>query len=279
MHAGTLKRGMGFLVAIAATAVVCIGLIWVFQRRLVYFPSVDEPLPPAGVEEVSYATDDGLELSGWLVPSDSSPASATIVVFPGNAGNRGGRLPLARALSERGLATLLVDYRGYGGNPGSPTETGLAADARAAVEYLRARPDIDADRIVYFGESLGAGVAVTLATTHPPAALVLRSPFTSLADVGAHHYPWLPVAALARDRYPNIETIEQINTPVLVVAGSADRIVPPTHSRRLYDAVSGQKRFGMVDGAGHNDLALLAGQELVDAMVAFVEDAVGLKGR
>jgi uncharacterized protein len=270
---GRLERGMRFLVVIVAAAVIGVGLMWVFQRRMVYFPATDQPAPPVGVEEVSYETDDGLDLSGWFLPVGES--LATVVVFPGNAGHREARLPLARALSDRGVATLLVDYRGYGGNPGSPTEAGLAADARAAVAYAAGRPDVDSDRLVYFGESLGAGVAVTLAVTHPPSALVLRSPFTSLVDVGAHHYPWLPISALARDRYPNLETIDQISTPVLVVAGSADRIVPPAQSRRLYDAVPGKKRLLVIDGAGHNDFALLAGGELIDTVVAFVEEELG----
>lgn len=270
-----LPRVMRFVVVTVAAAVIGVALIWVFQRQLVYFPATDQPRPPADVDEVSFVTDDGLELSAWFVPARSSPATATVVVFPGNAGHREARLPLARALTDRGLATLLVDYRGYGGNPASPTEAGLAADARAAVAYLETRPDVDSDRLVYFGESLGAGVAVSLAVTDPPSVLVLRSPFTSLADVGAHHYPWLPVSVLARDRYASIETIEQIDTPVLVVAGSADRIVPPAQSRRLHDAVPGTKRLLVIDGAGHNDFALLAGDELVDATVAFVAEILG----
>lgn len=250
-----------------------VALIWVFQRRFVYFPATDTPSPPADVEEISYVTDDDLELTGWLLPVREPVA--TVVVFPGNAGHRQARVPLARALSDRGIATLLVDYRGYGGNPGAPSEEGLAADARAAVAHLRTRPDVDGDRLVYFGESLGAAVAVTLATTEPPAALVLRSPFTSLPDIGSHHYPWLPVSALARDRYASIETIERIDVPVLVVAGSADRIVPPTQSRRLYEAVPGPKRLVVVDGAGHNDFALLAGDELIDETVEFIQEVVG----
>ena len=263
---------MRFLVVIVTAVAIGVALLWAFQRRLVYFPATRQPALPEGVEQVFYVTDDGVELAGWFLPVREQ--MGTVVVFPGNAGHREARLPLARALSDRGLSTLLVDYRGYGGNPGSPTEKGLNADARAAVEYLTTRRDVDRDRLVYFGESLGAGVAVSLATTHPPAALVLRSPFTSLPDVGAHHYPWLPASALARDRYPNIETIDRVDAPVLIVAGSADRIVPPEQSRRLYDAVPGTKRLVVIDGAGHNDFALLSGDELIDATVAFVQDTV-----
>ena len=121
---------------------------------------------------------------------------------------------------------LLLDYRGYVGNPGSPSEDGLLADARAARAYLLSRADVDPARLVYFGESLGAAVAVALAAEHPPAALILRSPFTSLADIAAVHYPFLPAGLMLRDRYESIERIGRVRAPLLVVAGQRDRIVP-----------------------------------------------------
>ena len=136
---------------------------------------------------------------------------------------------------------LLFDYRGYGGNSGRPSENGLAADARAAQAWLAAQPDVE--RVVYFGESLGAAVAIGLAVERPPAALVLRSPFTSLADVGAVHYPWLPVRRLLLDRYPSIERIGSLSAPLMVIAGDRDDIVPESLSKRLYDAAAEPKRF------------------------------------
>ena len=161
------------------------------------------------------------------------------------------RAALAGALNRMGHSVLLFDYRGYGGNPGRPTEEGLASDARAAQAWLSAQPGVE--RIVYFGESLGAAVAVGLAVERPPAALVLRSPFTSLADVGAVHFPWLPVRLLLLDRYPSIERITAVRAPLLVIAGDRDDIVPASLSRRLYDAAAEPKRFVLVPGAGHND--------------------------
>ena len=125
-----------------------------------------------------------------------------------------------------GLAVLLFDYRGYGGNPGHPTEEGLAADARAALGYLAGRPEVDPERVIYFGESLGAAVALRLATERPPAALVLRSPFASLAEVGRRHYPVLPVSLLLRDRYDSAALAGRLDAPLLVVAGGRDQIVP-----------------------------------------------------
>src|SRR5262245_48770130 len=190
----------GLLVVLVALAAV-----WAGQRRLIYFPFGHVPAPAsvglADAEPVTFTSADGIALDGWFVPSPRPSGGFTVVVFNGNAGNRAFRAPLAAALRTQGVAVLLFDYRGYGGNAGHPTELGLAQDARAARAYVVSRPDVAADRIVYFGESLGAAVAVTLATEHVPAALVLRSPFASLAEVGRHHFPFLPVAWLLRDRF------------------------------------------------------------------------------
>jgi fermentation-respiration switch protein FrsA (DUF1100 family) len=192
-------------------------------------------------------------------------------VFHGNAGNRAHRGPLAAALQRHGLQVFLVDYRGYGGNPGTPTESGLAKDSRAARAYLNGRPDIDRSRIVYFGESLGTAVAIDLAAEHPPAALVLRSPFTSMADVAQHHYPFLPVHLLLRDRFAAIDQIRRLQVPLLVIAGGRDRIVPIESSRRLYDAAVASKTFLVLPGADHNDYELLAGDEMIRSIVSFLQ--------
>jgi hypothetical protein len=190
------------------------------------------------------------------------------VVFNGNAGTRAGRARLGARLVEHGSGVLLWDYRGYGGNPGRPTEHGLACDARAAVDLLDRHAN--GHPVVYFGESLGAGVAVELAVARAPSALILRSPFTSLADTGAAHYPFLPVRTLIRDRYPSLEHIGNVSAPVLVIAGDRDSIVPFDQSRRLFEAVSGPKQLKVIVGADHNDAALLDGTELIEAVVSFV---------
>ena len=181
---------------------VVLALAWVLQRRLIYLPA-GAPAPAAeqlldGGSAVRVHTDDGLDLTAWHAPATGPTTGVTVLVLPGNAGSRLARVPLARALAGAGFDVLLLDYRGYGGNPGSPTEDGLAADARAAHHHLVGERGVRADRLVLFGESLGAAVATRLARERPVAALVLRSPFTSLADVGARHYPFLPVRALLR---------------------------------------------------------------------------------
>lgn len=246
-----MRVSLRLLVIVTLVASGLIALIWSQQRRLIYFPSPG-PVPSAASvlpdgRDVALQTEDGISLGAWFFPAGRS----AVVVFNGNAGDRSLRADLAVALNRAGLSVLLFDYRGYGGNPGRPTEEGLASDARAAQAWLSAQPGVE--RIVYFGESLGAAVAVGLAVERPPAALVLRSPFTSLADVGAVHFPWLPVRLLLLDRYPSIERIAAVRAPLLVIAGDRDDIVPASLSRRLYDAAAEPKRFVLVPGAGHND--------------------------
>src|SRR5437660_9198478 len=185
-----------FVLTILCVPALFLVLIWIGQRRLIYFPFAGVP-PPRDVglpqaEAVSFTTADGVTLDAWFVPPAAPGRHLTTIVFSGNAGNRAMRAPLAAALAQHGIATLLTDYRGYGGNAGSPSDAGLALDARAARSYVARRPDVDPARIVYFGESLGSGVGVRLAADERPLALILRSPFTSLADVGRLHYPLLP---------------------------------------------------------------------------------------
>lgn len=265
---------MRMLLIAAGCVLALLALIWLGQRRLMYFPHPTVPPPAsvglAGVEQVTFTTQDEVHLHGWFVPAMQSPARATILVFNGNAGNRAYRAEIAAAFREHGVAVLLFDYRGYGDSAGSPHERGLALDARAARRYLLSRRDVDAARLVYFGESLGAGVAVELAAEHPPAALVLRSPFTSMADVGSYHYPVLPVRLLLRDSFAAIDRIAHVRAPLLVIAGDADSIVPLEHSRRLHDAAPGPKAFVVLKGADHNDAALTSGPIVVAETMGMV---------
>jgi uncharacterized protein len=243
------------LVIVTLVASGLIALMWSQQRRLIYFPSPG-PVQSATLVlengiDVEFETADAITLDAWYFPARAG--ATAVLVCNGNAGDRSLRAELAVALNRAGMSVLLFDYRGYGGNTGRPSEEGLASDARAAQAWLASQPGVDPERIVYFGESLGAAVAVGLAVERPPAALVLRSPFTSLADVGAVHYPWLPVRRLLLDRYPSIERIPSVQAPLLVIAGDRDDVVPASLSRRLYDAAAEPKRFVLVPGAGHND--------------------------
>ena len=270
-------RVLAGAVAVAVLiAGVVTGLLWAFQRHLIYLP-YGGSLPPAatvleGARDVELHTDDGLRLGGWLVRPRGRDRGVAVLVASGNAGNRGLRVPLARALADRGLTVLLFDYRGYGGNPGHPSETGLALDVRAAHRYLAEQAGFAAGRQVYLGESLGAAVVTELATEHPPGALVLRSPFTDLASVGERHYPFLPVRRLLRDRFPVAEQVARIRVPVTVIYGTGDATVPPEQSRAVAAAAGGPVRSIPVAGADHNDPALVDGAAVVDAVLAAAEE-------
>jgi len=217
-------------------------------------------------EAVTLHTEDGLDLAAWYLPGAGETAA---ILCNGNAGNRADRLPLSAGLQRRGLGVLSMDYRGYGGGAGDPDEEGLIADAEAAAACLAGRPGVT--RLVYFGESLGAAVLVALAARRPPAALVLRSPFTSLLDVARTHLPILP-PGLIGDHWDSIGRIRSIQVPLLVLAGTADRVVPYSQSVRLFEAAPGAKRLITFEGADHNDPVLTYGSRLLDETVRFLDD-------
>ena len=244
--------------------------LWAAQRRLIYIP--DHTRPELGAmgdtwEEVTLHTSDGLALSAWYRPPE--PERPVVVVFSGNGGNRGDRADLGSRLAGHGLGVLLTDYRGYGGNPGHPTEEGLARDARAAVTFLE--NELAGHPIVYFGESLSAAVAIELAVDEPPTALVLRSPFTSLVAVGRVHYPWAPVGLLLKDQYPSDERIGLVSVPTFVIAGDRDSIVPPAQSFAIYEAAPEPKRLLVIEGTDHNHPELVAGAGVINEIVAFID--------
>ena len=256
--------------SVLALAALAVGALWIFQRQLIYLPDPEPVVAAAtvlpGASDVVLRTEDGLELGAWYLPADRAGAPA-VLVANGNAGSRQSRAPLAGRLAERGLSVLLFDYRGYGGNPGSPTEHGLALDVRAARRFLLQVAGVPEDRLLYFGESLGAAVVAELAREHPPAGLVLRSPFEDLASVGTVHYPLLPVRALLKDRYPVAQHVAEVAAPTTVVYGTADTVVPPAQSRAVAAAARRLCRLVPIAGADHNDLVLAEGDAVVQAVV------------
>jgi fermentation-respiration switch protein FrsA (DUF1100 family) len=254
---------------------VVLTALWLLQRRLIYLPDTAHPGPAAaavpGARDVTLHTADGLALGAWLVPPDGADRDVTVLVANGNGGNRAGRAAVAQALSARGFTVLLFDYRGYGGNPGSPTEAGLALDVRAAYRHLVDAEKVRPDRLIYFGESLGGAVVTGLAAEHPPGGLLLRSPFTDLAAVAAVHYPFLPVRLMLRDRFPVAEQIAGVDVPTAVVYGTQDSVVPPAQSLAVAEAASGAVEVTPVEGADHNDATLFEGGEVMAAVVRLAD--------
>jgi fermentation-respiration switch protein FrsA (DUF1100 family) len=256
------------LLGLVLVVVLVLALVWIFQRRLIYLPDT-APVPVLpGAEDVRLRTADGLELGAWFVHPTAQTPKATVLVANGNGGNRAGRAPLAAKLAQAGLAVLVFDYRGYGGNPGDPDEAGLALDVRAAYRFLVEDRRVPPARILFYGESLGCAVVAELALEHPPAGLLLRSPFVDLAAVGAEIYPYLPVRLLLRDRFPVRDEVARLRVPTVVVLGGRDSVVPPAQSREVAAAASA--RVVEVPDADHNDPALLEGPELLDAVLSLV---------
>lgn len=268
------KRGIVLGLVTVLLVGLAIGMLAALQRQLIYFPD-STTVPSAGdvidgARDVTLRTSDGLVLGAWFVPASSaSDMHMAVLVAPGNGGNRLGRAALAAELSRRGLAVLLMDYRGYGGNPGSPTEDGLAMDAMAAALLLD-ELGYPAGRTIYFGESLGTGVVAALQARRAPAGLVLRSPFTELADVGAHHYPWLPVRMLLKDRFNVTELLSDSAVPVTVIYGDRDSVVPSDLSARLADEATTLFERVVIRGADHND-AVMFGPRVADAVARLAE--------
>lgn len=260
-----IERVLTALAWVVGTLVLMTAGLWLAQRQIVYLPDREVPTVPGDVRVRTAETADGLVLRLWLVPAESEPV-ARVLVFNGNAGNKAHRLPLARTLAVEGMEVVLFDYRGYGGTAGSPTEEGLVTDAEALAEFVFDSPL----PVVFFGESLGGGVATGLATRLPPDALVLRSPFTSLGDMARAHYPLVP-SFLLKDRYPVEDQIAAIEIPILVVLGSADSIVPPPLSRRVFEAAPGPKELVEMEGMDHNDPGLSSGVELAATVRGFLE--------
>ena len=226
-----------------------------FEQSLIFFPTryPDGAWHPSDLmfEDAEFRAADGTRLHGWFVPCDNG--RAVILFSHGNGGNLSHRADILRELHRLRASVMIYDYRGYGRSEGSPDEPGVLADARAARAWLAKRAGIGDREIVQMGESLGGGVAVDLAAADGARGLVLISTFTSLPDVAAIHYPWLPARLLMRTRLDSLAKIANYHGPLLQIHGDADSIVPYTLGRRLFDATNEPKHFVTIRGADHND--------------------------
>ena len=272
-----VKRMWSWLGAVATAYLIVVVLVWVFQEKLVYFPDVgrEGTITPKAMglayEEVQLSTEDGLTLAAWWVPR--TDARGTIALFHGNAGSIASRIPYAAMFHQLGYATLLVEYRGYGTNAGTPSEAGTYRDAEAAWRYLTATRKLPPEKIVVMGESLGGGVATWLAAKHKPGALILASAFTSVPDVGADVYWFLPVRLIGRVRYDSLSRMTEIDCPVLVAHSPDDEIIPVSHGQALFLAAPDPKLFVKLAG-GHNDGFLYMRPEWAEVVGVFLDGAL-----
>jgi uncharacterized protein len=245
-----------------------VAIVYFAQRALMYFP--DRTRTPPGeaglpeAEEVTLAAADGEKLVAWYVPA--AEEKPVVLYFHGNGGALVHRVRRFRGLIAGGNGLLALSYRGYGGSSGSPTEEGLLADAAAAYAFAAAR--YPASRIAVFGESLGTGVAIWLAAEKPVARVLLQAPYTSIADVAAAAYPFLPVRFLLKDRYRSDERVARVTAPVLVIHGERDRVVPIEYGERLYALIRAPKKFVRFPEGGHVDLDQYGALDIIQSFLA-----------
>jgi uncharacterized protein len=258
-----------------AIAYVCVlGLVFVFQSRLVFYPQIGREImttPQAyglPYEEVEIATEDGERLASWWVPA--TDARGTVLIFHGNAGNISHRVDYLLMFNRLGYSVLIFDYRGYGTSTGSPSEQGTYRDAAAAWRHLVEQRGVRAGDVVLFGESLGGAVASWLAARRPARALILASSFTSATDLGAQVYWFLPVRMLSRIGYDNMANLKEVRAPVLIAHSREDDIVPFSHGQKLFAAANEPKAFLELRG-GHNDGFIFMRKEWVRALADFLE--------
>lgn len=227
-------------------------VLFVFQRQLLYVPTNVNPSPEdvglRGVEVIGLPTPDGETLILWHAPAPES--QPTVLFLQGNGGEIGDRARRFQAYQSAGFGVAFLSYRGYGGSTGSPTETGLVTDARAAYDWLLSG-DVAADDIALIGESLGTGVAVQLAAGREVGALILTAPYTTTVDVAARQYPWLPVSVLMKDQFRSVDHIDNVTAPILIHHGTEDTLVPHELGRTLAEAAGENVSFVSVQGAGH----------------------------
>ncbi len=230
---------------------------------LMYFPEAAIAQTPADAglpyRELAFESADGQQLHGWWITTRRPSPAGHILFCHGNAGNIGDRLIDAQLLVDAGFNLLLFDYRGYGRSTGRPDEEGTYHDAFAAKDALLSQPECDSRGAVYLGESLGGAIALELALRSPPRGLILQSTFTSVRAMSHLHYHVIP-SALVPDAYPSIRRIGELRSPLLVLHGDRDEVVPDSQGRELFEAAPEPKRMHVFRGLGHSDL-VAAGSE------------------
>jgi fermentation-respiration switch protein FrsA (DUF1100 family) len=257
------------LLTVAAVYCAVCGLMFWQQRRFIYVP--DQRPPDIATTHVPTArtmtvhTADGLDLLAWYAPA-ADASQPTVLYLHGNGGSIGYRAGRFARLASLGWGVMMLEYRGYGGNPGTPTETGLTQDAQAGYNALLAL-GIPPNHIILWGESLGTGVAVRLAASVQVGAVLLEAPYTSIGAIAKQRFPWLPVDLLLRDRFDLIGRIGAVHAPVLVMTGARDTIVPPAMGKAVYEAANEPKQFWLAPDAGHNDLAAAGAFDVIQAFV------------
>jgi fermentation-respiration switch protein FrsA (DUF1100 family) len=267
---------MSFLVKLAVGA-LCAWVLVAFaaylgQRRLMYVPDRAHTLPGEvgldGVEERKLVTPDGARIVAWYGKARSG--EPTLLYFHGNAGSLAARAERVRRFMAEGWGVYMMSYRGYGGGTGSPTEVANVADARLAYGAL-VLEGVEPSSIILYGESLGTGIAVRIATERPVGGIVLDAPYTSIVDVAAQAYPFLPVRSFLVDRYETVKYIGQVHVPLLILHGEQDGVIPVAMGREVFRLANDPKRLATFPNGAHSNL-YVDGNGALDALRAWVAE-------
>jgi fermentation-respiration switch protein FrsA (DUF1100 family) len=246
-----------------------------FERSNIYFPYRGMENTPEDIglsyEDVFFQTSDGVKINAWFIPAENA-ARGTVIFCHGNAGNISHRLEIIRMLHNLDLNILIFDYRGYGKSGGFPSEKGTYLDALAAYEYLTGRGDIDKEKIIVHGKSLGGAVAVDLATKVDLHAVISESAFTSVQDIGEEIYPFLPIRLITTIKYDTLSKIDKLNMPKLIIHSTEDEIIPFHHGQKLFDAASEPKKFYRMRGT-HNEAIIMYTNEYTEEIDKFLKDS------
>ncbi|UZP68668.1 alpha/beta hydrolase [Desulfovibrio mangrovi] len=270
-----------FVTVVALCYLGLVVYVYFSQHHMLYFPAQRLGGTPADVglpyETVQMVNRLGTKLHGWFVPGD--PKRPTLLFCHGNGGNISHRLESLLMFHAMGLNVFIFDYSGYGQSEGVPSEIATQADVRAAWDWLLRDKGVAPSSVVLFGRSLGGAVAAGLAGELnaegvAPGGMILESTFTSVPDVGASIYPWLPVRLIARFRYDSVEALAKVRIPLLSVHSPDDNIIPYAFGLRLFEAYKGPKEFLRISG-DHNRGFLLSGQMYTDGIERFVQRIFG----
>jgi fermentation-respiration switch protein FrsA (DUF1100 family) len=249
---------MDFILAIIAflsiAYLLVVGVMFIVQRHMIYHPvrhlGVPESYGFIRAKQIELPTDDGHTIKAWYTPPTTR--QETIVYFHGNRGNIGNRAHKLIAFAKEGYGVLAVSWRGFGGSTGKPSERGLLKDAHTAIKWLH----IPHEQMILYGESLGSGVAVQMATEYPVSLIMLEAPYASIRGRAQELYPWLPVHYILRDHFDSISHISKIKSPLLIIHGENDEVMPVSHSKRLFEAAPDPKRMVLYPHVHHTDFSM-----------------------
>ncbi len=243
-----------------------------FERRCIYYPTREIEFTPESIslrfEDVYFTTSDGIKLNGWFIPAANS--ETTLIFLHGNAGNISHRMGSIQIFNRLGLNVFIFDYRGYGKSNGRPYEEGTYLDAKAAYDYVARTKEVNRDKIILYGESLGGAIAYELATTARAGAVITLGTFSSIVDMGKVMYPFLPIKLIARTEYDTLSKVAVARIPKLFIHSADDEIIPIEQGRNLFSRACEPKEFYEMRG-GHNDGIFTYESEFCEKVTSFLK--------